>query len=216
MRSRFALAATIAILASTAVSAQALQDAQSWTTRIGESGDGAVLRWHFSSETATPALGLLPSAPILDPPLAESNVTALAGQVDFFPFGDEFYLSAAAVRPMYRHAAPGWIPQTGTPVWANFPHAELSEDLRESGLEKLTSYLGAGITVRNMDQWSLTVEGGAYFQDRGRDRQQIFDPDTGETMTLLDDLDTMDREAVGETQARSFRPVAHLVIRRRF
>lgn len=211
MRSRLALAAAMSILASTAVSAQALQDAQSWTAHDGEPGQTTLLRWHFSSEETAPAIGVLPSAQIL-----ETNVTALSGQVDFFPFGDEFYLSAAAVRPLYRDAAPAWNQQAGSPVWANFPHAELSEDLRESGLEKLTSYLGAGITVRNIDQLSLTVEGGAYFQDRGRDRQQIFDPDTGETMTLLDDLDTMDRQAVGETQARSFHPVAHLVIRRRF
>ena len=151
MVSRFALAAAMSILASGATSAQALQDSQSWTTRIGETGDSALLRWHFSSEEAAPAIGLLPSTPIL-----ETDITTLTGQVDFFPFGDEFYLS------------------------------------------------------------SLTVEGGAYFQDRGRDRLQILDQDTGETMTLLDDLDNMDRQAVGETQARSFRPVAHLVIRRRF
>ena len=211
MRSRFALVAAISILASPAVSAQALQDAQSWTTRIGEPGEARLLRWHFTSEEAAPVIGVLPNSPDL-----ETNVTALAGQIDFFPFGDEFYLSAAAVRPLYGDAAPVWNQQAGSPAWAAFPHAELSEDLRETGLEKLTSYLGAGITVRNIDQWSLTVEGGAYFQDRGRDRMQILDQDTGETMTLLDDLDTMDREAVGEISARSFRPVAHLVIRRRF
>lgn len=211
MRSRFALAAIMSILGASAVSAQALQDAQSWTTRIGEPGDARVLRWHFSSEEATSAIGLVPNAPDL-----ETDVTALAGQVDFFPFGDEFYLSAGAVRPLYGNPSPVWNQQTGSPAWASFPHAELTEDLRETGLEKLTSYLGAGITVRNIDQWSLTVEGGAYFQDSGRDRLQILDQDTGETMTLLDDLDTMDRDAVGETSARSFRPVAHLVIRRRF
>ncbi|SDM76221.1 hypothetical protein [Maricaulis salignorans] len=211
MVSRFALAAAVSILASGAVSAQALQDSQSWTTRIGETGDSGLLRWHFSSEEAAPAIGLLPSTPIL-----ETDITTLTGQVDFFPFGDEFYLSAGAVRPLYGNAVPAWNQQAGSPAWAGFPHAELTEDLRETGLEKLTSYLGAGITVRNLDQWSLTVEGGAYFQDRGRDRLQILDQDTGETMTLLDDLDNMDREAVGETQARSFRPVAHLVIRRRF
>jgi hypothetical protein len=211
MRYSFALATALSILASGAVSAQALQDAQSWTTRIGQPGESALLRWHLSSEEAAPAIGLLPRAPLL-----ETEVTALAGQVDFFPFGDEFYLSAGAVRPLYGNAAPAWNQQSGSPAWASFPHAELSEDLRETGLEKLTSYLGAGITVSNIDRWSLTVEGGAYFQDRGRDRLQILDPDTGETMTLLDDLDTMDRQAVGETQARSFHPVAHLVIRRRF
>tara|TARA_R110000868_G_scaffold222065_2_gene473972 strand:+ start:2183 stop:2818 length:636 start_codon:yes stop_codon:yes gene_type:complete len=211
MRSRFALAAIMSVLGTSAVSAQALQDAQSWTTRIGDADDARVLRWHFSSEEATSAIGLVPNAPRL-----ETDVTALAGQVDFFPFGDEFYLSAGAVRPLYGDASPVWNQQPGSPAWASFPHAELTEDLRETGLEKLTSYLGAGITVRNIDQWSLTVEGGAYFQDNGRDRLQILDQDTGETMTLLDDLDTMDREAVGETSARSFRPVAHLVFRRRF
>jgi hypothetical protein len=211
MRSNFALAIALSFMAPGAVSAQALVDAQSWTTRIGENGDAAMLRWHFSSEEAAPAIGILPNAPLL-----ETEITALAGQVDFFPFGDEFYLSAGAVRPLYAAGTPAWNQVAGTPAWASFPHAELSEDLRQSNLEKLTSYLGAGITVRNIDQWSLTVEGGAYFQDRGRDRLQILDQDTGETMTLLDDLDTMDRQAVGETQARSFHPVAHLVIRRRF
>lgn len=211
MRSRFALAAIMSISASSAVSAQALQDSQSWTTRMGEPGQETLLRWHFSSEEATPVVGLIATESAI-----ETELTALTGQVDFFPFGDEFYLSAGAVRPLYGSAAPVWNQQAGAPAWASFPHAELSENLRETGLEKLTSYLGAGITVRNMDQWSLTVEGGAYFQDRGRDRLQILDQDTGETMTLLDDLDTMDRQAVGETQARSFRPVAHLVIRRRF
>ncbi|WP_417492800.1 hypothetical protein [Maricaulis sp.] len=211
MRSRFALAAIMSVLVSPAVCAQALQDAQSWTTRVGEPGESALLRWHFSSEEAAPALGLIPGESNL-----ETDVTALTGQVDFFPFGDEFYLSAGAVRPLFGRTSPVWAQQPNNPAWAGFPHAELSEDLRESGLEKLTSYVGAGITVRNMDQWSLTVEGGAYFQDRGRDRLQILDQDTGETMTLLDDLDSIGSEAVGETQARSFRPVAHLVIRRRF
>ena len=68
MVSRFALAAAMSILASGATSAQALQDSQSWTTRIGETGDSALLRWHFSSEEAAPAIGLLPSTPILPGP----------------------------------------------------------------------------------------------------------------------------------------------------
>jgi hypothetical protein len=44
----------------------------------------------------------------------------------------------------------------------------------------------------------------------------LFDPDTGENLPLLEDLDRMDVEAVGETQGRSVRPVGHLVLRRRF
>lgn len=211
MRSRLILAAGLCALASTSVCAQSLQDAQSWTGRTDAAEGAAQLRWRFSSEEAAPVVGLIPGESIL-----ETDVTALTGQVDFYPFGDEFYLSAGAVRPLDGHGAPAWAQQTTSPAWASFPHAELSEDLRESGLEKLTSYLGAGITVRNMDQWSLTVEGGAYFQDQGRDRLQILDQDTGETMTLLDNLDDVNRAAVGETQARSFHPVAHLVIRRRF
>jgi hypothetical protein len=211
MRSCIILATTMSMLGSAAVSAQSLQDAQSWTTRTGEARDGALIRWHFSSEEASPVIGILPGESIL-----ETDITALTGQVDFFLFGDEFYLSAGAVRPLDGIVTPGWAQQAASPAYVRFPHAELSEDLRQSGLERLTSYLGAGITVRDMDQWSLTVEGGAYFQDRGRDRLQILDQETGETFTLLEDLDSVSNDAVGANQTRSFHPVAHLVIRRRF
>ena len=211
MRSCVILATAVSMLGSAAVSAQSLQDAQSWTVRTGDSREGALVRWHFSSEETALTVGVLPGDSVL-----ETDVTALTGQVDFFPFGDEFYLSAGAVRPLDGVTTPAWAQQPTSPAYTSFPHAELSEDLRQSGLERLTSYLGAGITVRNMDQWSLTVEGGAYFQDRGRDRMQILDQDTGETFTLLEDLDTVSNDAVGANQTRSFHPVAHLVVRRRF
>ena len=60
------------------------------------------------------------------------------------------------------------------------------------------------------------MEGGAYFQDRAQDQLVMFDPETGEHMRLLEDLDRVDAEAIGESQSRTVRPVGHLVLRRRF
>ena len=107
-------------------------------------------------------------------------------------------------------------PLIGRPAWAAFPHAELAEDLDDSQLDTLTRYFGAGVTVRTIDDWSLTVEGGAYFQDSSEDQLVLFDPETGERMRLLEDLDRVDADAIGESQSRSVRPVGHLVLRRRF
>lgn len=98
----------------------------------------------------------------------------------------------------------------------SLPHAELSEELTRSNLDALTRYFGAGITVRTINAWSITMEGGAYFQDSGEDQMILFDPETGEHMPLLEDLDRIDADAIGESQSRTVRPVGHLVLRRRF
>lgn len=190
--------------------AQTPIDSQAWLTeRPGPETSGAV-RWRLSTETAT-------TAPVIaGENLADRDVTAIASQFDYYPFGEDFYLSAGTVAPRDPARYPLWARQSGEPATVAFPHAELVEDFETDGIEELTRYFGAGVTVRTMDDWSLTVEGGAYFRDSGDDRMVLFDPETGERMTLLDDLDSVESEAVGDTQARSVRPVGHLVLRRRF
>jgi|GEM_PF-1674945 len=143
------------------------------------------------------------------------SVTALTGQLEFHPFGDEFFLSAGA-RKRFDENQPDWARLHPDERLAHLPGLELSDLDRDNRLESLVRYFGAGMTVRTMDDWSLRVEGGAYFQDTSETRLELLDPETGERVLLLDDLDRVDREAVGDSQARSVRPVGHLVIRRRF
>ncbi|MHA6289477.1 hypothetical protein [Maricaulis sp. CAU 1757] len=152
-----------------------------------------------------------------DSRLRDRDISAVANQVDFYPFGQEFYVSAATVAPLDNAALIDWSRRNDTPAWSDFPHAELTEDIRgESGLEQLTRYFGAGFTIQTIDNWAVTMEGGAYFGDGSEDRMMMYDPETGEAMPLLEDLDKVGNEAIGERHARSVRPVAHLVLRRRF
>jgi len=203
-------AALFAVLAGSA-SGQQMVDSAAWTDGIAAMGNQPVVRWRFNTSTTT-------NAPTLfDTNVAEiDEITAVYGQVDIHPFGDEFYLSAGTIAQRGDRAVPVWMRQADAPAWSAFPHAELSEELTRSNLDALTRYIGAGITVRTIDAWSVTMEGGAYFQDSSEDRLILFDPETGTQVTLLDDMDDLSRDAVGETQSRGVRPVGHLVLRRRF
>lgn len=153
--------------------------------------------------------------------LADQNrdsleLSAVAGQVEFHPFRDEFYLAAGAVQSF----------DNGQPEWARIaqhspidplPTTALADvDTTGEQLEDLVRYFGAGIRVHSVNEWSLTVEGGAYFSDRNSDRLQMYDQTTGQMIVLQDNLDRVDRAAVGERHARSIKPVGHLVVRRRF
>ena len=207
------IAVSIGLMASICAPAMAQRpvDSQAWLTeRPGPETTGAV-RWRLTAETAS-------NIPVITDDRRDSDreITAIASQFDFYPFGEDFYLSAGTVSPRDASRYPLWARQNMQSATNAFPHAELVEDFEQDGLESLTRYFGAGVTVRTMDDWSLTVEGGAYFQDSGDDRMVMFDPDTGENMPLLDDMDNVAAEAVGDTQARSVRPVGHLVLRRRF
>ncbi|WP_323761464.1 hypothetical protein [Maricaulis sp.] len=207
---------TAALFASTAAQshAQTVSDSSAWlegVTEIEHSSDAAWLRWRVNTSSAA-------SVPILLTGERDdvSEISAVSGQVDIHPFGDEFFLSAGTISPRGDRAIPAWMRQPDSPASMAFPHAELSEELSRSNIDALTRYFGAGITVRTIDAWSVTMEGGAYFQDTSEDQMILFDPETGEHMPLLEDLDRMDAEAIGESQSRSVRPVAHLVLRRRF
>lgn len=194
--------------------AQVPTDAQAWLIAppVEEERPGPAVRWRVATESSS-------SLPILTPDDAnrDRGISAIASQIDIYPFGDEFYLSAGTVTPLSGEAAQPWTRGSDRPAWSGFPHAELSEDVdRPNQIESLTRYFGAGVTVRTMDSWSMTVEGGAYFGDSGRDRMMMYDPDTGEEVPLLDDLDKIGHSAIGDRHARSVRPVAHLVLRRRF
>ena len=63
---------------------------------------------------------------------------------------------------------------------------------------------------------SMVAEGLTPSVQHAQHVHGTFDPDTGEHMPLLEDLDRMDAEAIGESQSRTVRPVGHLVLRRRF
>lgn len=189
--------------------AQTPIDSQAWLTERPSAESTGAVRWRLSTETAS-------SSPVITPGQAERDIAAIANQFDFYPFGEDFYLSAGTVAPRDSARYPLWARQSGEPATVAFPHAELVDDFETNSLERLTRYFGAGLTVRTIDDWSVTVEGGAYFRDSGDDRMVMFDPETGEHTPLLDDLDNVDREALGDTQSRSVRPVGHLVLRRRF
>ncbi|MAZ91150.1 MAG: hypothetical protein CMH94_04925 [Oceanicaulis sp.] len=191
--------------------AQSAIDSEAWLTAPASVENPGAVRWRITTESSSGTPVVIGSGQTG----GDREISAIAGQIDFYPFGDEFYLSAGTVAPNDRGRYPLWTRDTGQRPDV-FPHAELAETANPSQIERLTRYFGAGVTVRTIDDWSLTVEGGAYFQDSGEDRMVLFDPDTGENLPLLEDLDRMDVEAVGETQGRSVRPVGHLVLRRRF
>ena len=198
-------------MATASVQAQSSVDSQAWLTAPANPDSAGAVRWRLNAEPGSPAPVILSESHLQD-----RDVSTIASQFDFYPFGEDFYLSAGTVSRNERAPFPGARALDAQPAWAAFPHAELAEDLDRNSLDTLTRYFGAGVTVRTMDDWSLTVEGGAYFQDTSEDQLVLFDPETGERMRLLEDLDRMDAEAVGESQSRSVRPVGHLVLRRRF
>jgi hypothetical protein len=216
MRLRIALAAIAAVVTTSSVMttaghARQSVDSLSWTQTTYPS-DTTQVRWRLSAERSQD-LSLL--TPITDG--SETfEITRIAGQVDFYPFGDEFFLSAGAVRPVDDDTGSAWRHTASDPAWATFPHANLIDQSAQHELDELTRYFGAGITVRELNQWSLTLEGGAYFRDRAKDRLNVAGFDAIEGATLLDNLDRVERAAVGDTQARSIKPVGHLVFRRRF
>jgi hypothetical protein len=191
--------------------AQTSADSQAWLNAPVGAEAGGTIRWRLTPETASPTPVILTESASDD-----REISAIASQIDFYPFGQDFFLSAGTVTPRDPARYPMWNRQDGQPAWAAFPHAGLTEDTDRSRIDTLTRYFGAGVTVRSIENWSLTVEGGAYFQDNSEDQLVLFDPETGERMRLLEDLDDMSAEAVGETQSRSVRPVGHLVLRRRF
>lgn len=186
-------------------------DSQAWLTAPASEDGGTSVRWRLTTETASPAPVILSNGLNED-----RDITAIASQFDFYPFGQDFYLSAGTVSGRERGLPSIWTAESTTDAVSGFPHAELTEDLDQNRLDSLTRYFGAGVTVRTIDDWSVTVEGGAYFQDRAQDQLVMFDPETGEHMRLLEDLDRVDAEAIGESQSRTVRPVEHLVLRRRF
>ena len=184
------------LFAATTAQAHAWQsvDSTAWLAGISEAGEGSTVRWRINATNASSV-----PIPVNTPTSALTDITAVPGQVSLHPFGDEFYLSAGTIAQRRDRAVPAWMRHSDASALAGFPHAELSEELRRSNLDALTRYFGAGITVRTMDAWSITMEGGAYFRDTSEDRLVLFDPDTGTQATLLDDMDDLAGDAVGET-----------------
>lgn len=211
MRRQIVVSIGFAAILCAPVAAQTAIDSEAWLTAPASADNPGALRWRVNTETSSGTPVVIGSGETA----GDREISAIASQIDFYPFGDEFYLSAGTVAPADRTRYPVWTRNSGQPADI-FPHAELADTANPSQIERLTRYFGAGVTVRTVDDWSLTVEGGAYFQDTGEDRMVLFDPETGERMPLLEDLDNIDVEAVGETQGRSVRPVGHLVLRRRF
>lgn len=202
---------TLALLAITPV-AHATQsiDSLAWQAAIEESDTPANLRWRVNAEFADPTGVLLREND------NEGELAAVSGQIEFHPFGDEFYLSAGAHQLLSDGEAPDWIALIDMEPAERYATANLSEIDTTGRLEELTRYFGAGFTVQTLDDWSLTVEGGAYFQDTAATRMELLNHNTGERVLLLEDLDSMDRDLVRNADTRSVKPVGHLVIRRRF
>jgi len=210
MRKSISLA-TLAILAVSASSAMAQSsDSLAWQTGLSIEESDENVRWRFATEQVD-----LSGNTVFGDYSDRSEISALTGEIEIHPFGDEFYLSAGA-RQSFETDAPDWAVSEGEYQYDLIPLAQLSEIEGSNRLAELTRYFGAGVTVRTINAWDLTLEGGAYFGDNRADQMEIFDPETGETRVLLDDLDRIDREAVGDTHARSVRPVGHFVLRRRF
>lgn len=210
MRKSISLA-TLAILAVSASPAMAQSsDSLAWQTGLSIQENDENVRWRFATEQ----IDLSGNA--LTGDFGETaEISALTGEIEIHPFGDEFYLSAGA-RQSFETDAPDWALSESEYQHDLIPLSQLSEIEGSNRLAEMTRYFGAGVTVRTINAWDLTLEGGAYFGDNRADQMQMFDPETGETQVLLDDLDKVDREAIGDTHARSVRPVGHFVLRRRF
>lgn len=148
-------------------------------------------------------------------PHESADLSAVAGQIEFHPFRDEFYLAAGALQTL-DNSQPEWARIAQESYITPLPTTHLTEADTTGELQELVRYLGAGIRVHSINDWSLTVEGGAYFSDSAEDRLQMFDPSTGRMIILQDDLDEMDPELVGARDTSSVKPVGHLVVRRRF
>lgn len=218
MRKSVVLAAIVSVTTTSAASAMQSSDSELWAQHANTmSADSVPLdaegtfRWRVTSQFADATRSV-----IIDETTQDTEFSAIASQVDFYPFGDEFFLSAGAVRNLDGAELPQWTQLDDSPAWAAFPHSQLTETTTTDRIDALTRYFGAGVTVRTIDAWSLTLEGGAYFRDRGEDRLEVAGFDSVESVQVLDDLDSVDRAAVGETNARSVKPVAHFVLRRRF
>ena len=181
------------------------------------STDYGLFRLHFSEGRVENVANFArsPDTYLIDGGETDS-ASPIAGQIDFHPFGDEFYLSAGAIEIIDSDSTSDWSQLSSRPVWDSMPHSQLADIETASGLEQLTRYLGAGIVLRNQNAWSLTMQGGAYFGDDHSDRILISNPVINDGSMLLDDLDRIDSEAVGERHARHVKPVGHLVVRRRF
>lgn len=210
MRKSISLA-TLAILAVSASPAMAQSsDSLAWQTGLSIQENDENVRWRFATEQ----IDLSGNA--LTGDFGETaEISALTGEIEIHPFGDEFYLSAGA-RQSFETDAPDWALSESENQYDLIPLSQLSEIEGSNRLAEMTRYFGAGVTVRTINAWDLTLEGGAYFGDNRADQMQMFDPETGETQVLLDDLDQVDRAAIGDTHARSVRPVGHFVLRRRF
>lgn len=185
-------------------------DSLAWQAAAEESETATTLRWRVNAEYVDPT-GIL---------LRENDdageLAAVSGQIEFHPFGDEFYLSAGAHQLLIDGETPDWTLLVDMEPADRYATANLSEIDTTGRLEELTRYFGAGFTVRTLDDWSLTVEGGAYFQDTASTRMELLNHNTGERVLLLDDLDSVDSGLVRNADNRSVKPVGHLVIRRRF
>lgn len=203
--------ATLALLAISPVTHAAQSvDSLAWQAAAEESETATNLRWRVNAEYIDPTGVLLREND------DEGELAAVTGQIEFHPFGDEFYLSAGAHQLLIEGEAPDWTLLVDMEPADRYATAHLSEIDTTGRLEELTRYFGAGFTVRTLDDWSLTVEGGAYFQDTASTRMELLNDNTGERVLLLDDLDSMDSGLVRNTDTRSVKPVGHLVIRRRF
>lgn len=210
MRKSISLA-TLAILAVSASPAMAQSsDSLAWQTGLSIQEYDENVRWRFATEQID-----LSGNALTNDFGETAEISALTGEIEIHPFGDEFYLSAGA-RQSFETDAPDWALSESDYQYDLIPLSQLSEIEGSNRLAEMTRYFGAGVTVRTINAWDLTLEGGAYFGDNRADQMQMYDPETGETQVLLDDLDKVDREAIGDTHARSVRPVGHFVLRRRF
>jgi len=209
---RYCLVPAALALLAISPAAHALQsvDSLAWQAAAEEGENATNLRWRVNAEYVDPTGVLLRDND------GEGELAAVSGQIEFHPFGDEFYLSAGAHQLLIDGEAPDWTLLVDMEPADRYATANLSEIDTAGRLEELTQYFGAGFTVRTLDDWTLTVEGGAYFQDTAASRMELLNHNTGERVLLLDDLDSMDSGLVRNAETRSLKPVGHLVIRRRF
>ena len=163
--------------------------------------DSVNFRW-VDWEPETPVLQIAEQS-LTDTP---SELAVMGGQLDVYPFGsDTVFLTAGAVA-LSEQDLESWTRTTALPGTPLDVHSE-DVDIDPQHV-RWARYFGAGVNVRDGENWSLTLQGGAYFKDE----QGSIDSQT----LQMDNLDRINSDAVGDRQARHVKPVGHLVMRWQF
>jgi len=145
----------------------------------------------------------------------ELDLGAVGGQLDLYPFGGAFFVSAGAfsnLNELFTSAQPASPVEIGDTVYAP---AEIGRIEGVGGFNDIAAYVGLGGEWRMGRNWSVVAEGGAYFQGAPEIDLQtsgILSNDPA----FIADLEAEARSYTDELDRLEAYPVLSLTLRRRF